>query len=450
MYIIYFQTSLNSTSIKENEGSVQRVEKLMAEGEYVVNMEGHTKVIAIIGMPRTGKSTFKNIFLKDPNLQVVRARKNSKMFLFTEGGSQISAANETYKSKTLIPNVAVDSSSGALLVEFPSFSDTRGAAEEIAAIFMMKNVLDKAEQVKFVVMENHAGLSAGSDKHTIRTILRHLAQFFPDVDRLNGSIALIANKAQRLADMTAQDEEVHVTEFLENFKIGLVETPNLQPEEITKMIKLIDIFNDGGNGDNIAVIFKPNKEGSAWDIDYMNDTHDQLKDLVQNKLKFANNTGVEYDFNMSDESVALIKDHLLPAKTIEIENLVSSVMNSIRLQLHSKMQSENSTSRKLVLVRDLIGSATFHKSVSLYSDFFKFINSTEVAVDEDDFKKLVRYEQSSQFYLQMAPVPQNNSSILVQYESIDKTKKQPLKEIATFFEFLNNLEAGLQNKEANS
>ncbi|XP_059480937.1 uncharacterized protein LOC132199880 [Neocloeon triangulifer] len=440
----------------EKEAEALNLDELLSKGEYVVDLDrlNYTKVIAIIGMSGTGKSTFKKLFLKNPTLQMVRAGTSRNKFLFSDGGDKISSVNETHKSKTLIPNTVMDPSSGALLIDCPGFSDTRGVAEEIAASFMTKKILDKAKEVKFIVMENHPGLTAGGDRYTIRTMLRHLAKFLPDIDRIKDSIALIANKAQRDEHSSIQEDERDVTHELQSFRNGLTEPINkgsfLSLDEINKMKKLIDIFIRGGRGNNIAIIYKPNKEGSPWDIDFMNECHEDLKDLVENKLKFSNNIGLEYNYSISAESIALIKDDLIPIKTEQISTSASECLDSILEQLKQKIHLERSILKKIDFIENTMKVVLTHQNVSnlYYVDFFfEVTNSTSLTVNDGALKKIKAWEEILQFFFQMARFsPIRYSS---QLKRVIKFKLiQPLTEYNKYYTFLKNLNTSLDTAEA--
>lgn len=433
--------------------TLQNIENLLLEGESVVSLEGHKKVIAIIGMSGTGKSTFKKLYLKDPSLTVIAAGRRSKTFVFSDGGDKISAANDTSRSKTLIPVTATDTESGALLIDCPGFKDTRGVAEEIAANFMMKRVLDQAEQIKFLVIENNAGLVAGGDRYTIRTLLRHLARFLPNVDALQDSIGLISNKVVRSSDRTLQDEENAVMEALEDFQNGLMNAPTdesqassfLHPDEIAKMIKIIDIFLQDDEGGKIAVIMKPNKEGSPWDIDYMNECHDHFKDMIVNKLSFANNRGIEYHYSISAESIALIKDDLVPLKTIEMETLVSTLLTSFLQQIMKRIRAESSFNTKINLIINFVADVNLHQpSVFQYSDFIlRIINSSDLNLTQEALKTLKNSEAILQFYLQIARIPPSQFAVQVQ-NTLRSKLIVPLNEYQTYYQFLRKLEKELQ------
>ncbi|XP_059473512.1 uncharacterized protein LOC132195505 isoform X1 [Neocloeon triangulifer] len=446
---------ISSKALKEKNETIQNVEKFLTEGEYAVDMEGYSKVIALLGMSGTGKSTIKKLYLREPNLMVIKAGTKSARFLFTDGGNQISLANETSKSKTLIPITTIDPSSGALFIDCPGFSDTRGVAEEIAASYMIKKVLDQAEQVKFIVVENHAGLINGGDRYTIRTFLRHLATFIPDVDRLRGSIGFIANKAEKSA-ASFEDEEDEVIEVLENFKDALLENSGdekggyLRSDEIAKMSKLIDIINAGDQGDNVVVVYRPNKEGSPWDIDYMNKSVNNLNDMIENKLQFADNRGIQYNYSLSAQGVALIKDDLIPIKSAEIERLVVTVLESFRQQLNQRIREKKIISEKTYVISALIKDvASQLQSASKYSDFLSEIaTSSGFVVDADILQKIKKVEKLFLFFMQMARVSRELSTIIQDQNIISEKFLQPLNELQLYYNFMRKLEEGLQSFEA--
>ncbi|GIY51975.1 uncharacterized protein CEXT_422351 [Caerostris extrusa] len=120
-----------------SNGLIRTTFDLLESGDKAIQLtEDHRNVILIMGNTGSGKSTFTQWIAGDNSKLISKEVKADTGEFIIIDNNRIS--DSTIKSKTVFPELVVDSRTNAAYYDCPGFSDTRSTSNDIATTYFIK------------------------------------------------------------------------------------------------------------------------------------------------------------------------------------------------------------------------------------------------------------------------------------------------------------------------
>ncbi|XP_065347144.1 uncharacterized protein LOC135944251 [Cloeon dipterum] len=306
--------------------------------------------IVLLGNTGTGKSTLSKYIRGDPTLRVEKitltqpsAKETSELeswyqnseenqsigdqkinyrLIFTDGDVKI-GSNSSHKSKTLVPNVDVDSETGIHIVDCAGFTDTRGSKVDLAAAYFNKKLLDSSRKVKIVIVENYANLKQHGSRDSFPNTLKYTANLIGEnLDELEGSMGLVVTKVERMENIKTAFTEVKqylssTLKHLEEIKEG---NDNKEAEDSLRKARLLEYLRA-----NVQLFLAPQSE--KLEPDERN--RKILRKFVFDRLNFSKPFSYEFQATVAAETKIYIRDELSSATEAAIRNEIQKLQDHL-------------------------------------------------------------------------------------------------------------------------
>jgi hypothetical protein len=349
-----------------------------------------------IGLTGSGKSTVCQFLIGNENLTAKENDAND--FYISDGNNKISDA--TVISKTLYPELLSEPTTGNILADCPGFADTRSAAHDIAATVLTKKLLQNSENIKIVVTTNSHAVRKGRSRSEFTDLLKHVANFFKDVDNFRDSLALLVTKVEnnyRKTVMVSDEDTVKgIANFLSELKQTFNGTDHLEPDHLAiKKLKILDTFltNVNGSYTRIGLFRTPEDSGTLLNIPAFQDSRKKLTNLIFNELSFANVSQSDFGLTISADSKIVFNEMV---QTIEqhIANIFDELCFSIETEYSRKIDDEQSSLKELQ--DEFINFSNLNHTISNKSSqfsfqyFFAWLHDNKIGFNkqtENDFEK---------------------------------------------------------------
>jgi GTP-binding protein EngB required for normal cell division len=356
---------------------MEEVEDLL-KLESTIELRSAEKLILLLGSTGTGKSTLAKFLIGDKSLQL---KQVGQSFIFEDNAS---VGNNIRKSMTIVPNVYQDPQTRELIVDSPGFSDTREPKYEIANAFFIKKVLEHAKKLKIVITENYFSLTEGMDRFGFSRLLRSLAELVPNIEKLKGSMVLVATKANRRGN--AEYVKTDLLNYLTAFKTYLEEDLNSKANvTIRGMLRALDVLSGYNPAENVAFFWKPmaEMEGRLPIQELTNESKASIRSLIFDKMSWADNTDMTYHYSLTKESALFIKHTLAPASiegtTTELRNFFANFKEKSQLKISTlKLARERSD-----FVRDLQSNLTSLANLTNVDEILNLTQSLSTVASVD-------------------------------------------------------------------
>ncbi|XP_059488083.1 uncharacterized protein LOC132203929 [Neocloeon triangulifer] len=330
--LLLASTALIATA---KDSSVAEVEELLRFGDTMDF--GSSSYIVLLGSSGVGKSTLAKFLVRDSSLMVFR---KGRSFVYYDN-STISGI--TRQSKTLLPNHYKDLETGQVIVDMPGFSDTREPKYEIAAAYFIKKVMESAEKLKIVVVENMFSLTEGQDRYGLTRLIKHTAELIPDMTLYNDSVGLIATKAS-FNGLTDEELIQDVVTYLETYAIDLAEEIQEGTDLVksTKLLeghlKFLETMIGSGDGSNVGLFYRPNKEGTPWESYLTNKSWILLRKLIFETLAYKKvSPEMHFKYSLSTDAQVFVKENLLNTTNDVVLTETRSYLTSLVTQMQSDL-----------------------------------------------------------------------------------------------------------------
>jgi len=165
--------------------------RLLAEGEKNITFPDSFKnYILLVGNTGGGKTTLAFVLATD-NSRLTSKEVEAGKYVIEDPDGKISGGTE---SKTLFPEFLPDKDAMVGYYDCAGFEDTRGMPSDIAANFFLKQVIDHAASLKFLISINYASLQASVDRTDFTNLLQYMSTLVKDFKNFNNSVGIVATK----------------------------------------------------------------------------------------------------------------------------------------------------------------------------------------------------------------------------------------------------------------
>lgn len=306
--------------------------------------DGKMTTIFFVGNTGSGKSTLVQV-LGANNSQIFSVPINaSGDFLIVDSKNKIGV--DTVTSQTLYSDLLVDSETGYILCDNPGFRDTRSPIHEIVATYAMRRVLEKTGKIKIVIVSNQPSLQVGMYRDDFTNLLKHLTDFFYDIEKYKKSIYLIGTKAENKIKivkgqhMIIPDESVisGAAHFLNTVKDSLENKSNLfnitsKNEEIffKNSIKIIENLlekNSDGVYSRIKIFRRPAEEGPLAELSMIQSEREQIRKMLLTEENMVQVNDGDFGFALTDSAVKYLNDvhHKMDSYITKLSQIISEYL----------------------------------------------------------------------------------------------------------------------------
>ncbi|MCX4084124.1 hypothetical protein N7281_04580 [Rickettsia hoogstraalii] len=180
----------NKQQSANNEGNTQ-IEStfdLLRSGEQEIKLSSEYKdVVLVLGNTGAGKTTFTQWIAGDNNKLIAKEVAEGTGEFLIEDNNRIS--NSTIKSKTIFPELVIDTKINTAYYDCPGFSDTRSTNNDIATTYFIKKIVDYTDSVKMIFVVSYPSVRKGVDRQDFMKLVRHITDLVKDIDKFQNSIA---------------------------------------------------------------------------------------------------------------------------------------------------------------------------------------------------------------------------------------------------------------------
>lgn len=371
----------------------------------------------------------------------------SNSFLFVTDRSQFLDA---------LPHFFRDKATGQVLVDFPSFSDARSPKTDIAAAYFSKKVLDQAQKLKVVLVENHANLMDGSDGSGFSKLLHHVAKMVPDIDKLQNSLGFVVAKVHgQEGDEGEVMENVlnYIAAFREDL-VALLETQcelSAEQNETRGMLKVLDAIYANGTAENLALFRAPDQEGVPWTSPMMSQSQRELRVLLFGSLQFQEKKELQFPHAIAIRSRDFVIQNLIPNNNKMVSRYLSKVLSEfqdcIEKEVRGKMLIEDKSSFLVTSAESLVdiveNSNLFESLPGVMTLKEKLVSVCNAWKNNVDLSILDNMLKSTELLYNLAE--SSLAQFLEEIKILAHSKAKNVQEMRFFYEFLHSLNKELQS-----
>lgn len=422
----------------ETSAQINSTFDLLKRGESEIQLDDKCKdLVLVLGNTGAGKSTFTQWIAGDnKNLTAREVTEGTGEFII-EDNNRISTS--TIKSKTIFPELVIDTETKTAYYDCPGFNDTRSASYDIAATYFTKKVTDFAKSVKILFIVNYSSVRTGVDRRDFTNLLRHINDFVKDIEKFQNSISIVVTKVDNTyvnkGKLLVEDNTVVTTiaNFFKEVKENLQEslkTANISIENkkfCHDAIKLIEILlvKEGDDYTNIGIFRRPDEPGRLSDIALLQYGKQRIKMIINAKLNFTTIVNTNFGYTISADSKNVIYD-LVRIINKQVLSSLSNIEKEIKKCFLTKIQQTNDLYKiknELNTELNIISKITEEtknlcKSTDFVQTIMNIIDSTNcdmmnLSSDEINLKKQHEYlkffqQMNNKIELYTTPLEWNN------------------------------------------
>lgn len=319
-------TEANASSSSTAVSEIQKCLTLLDEGKNKV-VTNQTDIVFLLGMTGSGKTTLvKFLATNNDRLHAEEVAENIGEYVINDLDDKISSS--TLLSKTIFPELYIDSETQIAFSDGPGFSDTRGLSVDIAGAYFVHKVISESQKIRFILTINYSSVRRGMDRGDFLELLKHVLHLIKNVNPYLDSISLVVTKVDN--QMMKKDGELvlvpdeivleNIAKFLLDFKSSI---PKVAHGSIAEdMGKLVDVFlrKKGSTYEKIALFRRPDEAGPITKIQTLQEAKTVIKKVIRENLKRANVNKEDFGIAISEESknklhdvIATINDNIASA-----------------------------------------------------------------------------------------------------------------------------------------
>lgn len=163
------------------------------DGTY--NVGDHKDIVLVLGMADSDIITLTSL-IAGAELESI---KTVNGFRIVDKNRKTNEKNSTI-SKSDIPNLMLGAKNGVAYYVFPNFSNSKDIEAQVAAIFYLRQLLNSAKSVKFLITISYASLQ---NRQSAMDLALQLTNIILDIEKYRDSIPLVITKAPDADDLVS-------------------------------------------------------------------------------------------------------------------------------------------------------------------------------------------------------------------------------------------------------
>lgn len=309
-------------------------------------------IVLFLGNTGASKSTLVG-FLTDADLEAVEIIEDSGNFMVVDRNNLIERV-PTILSKTFIPTLFFEPSTGTPYFDCPGFSDTRSAAHDITISYFNNRLLKFANSVKLLFTVNFESVQTGGNRNDFLLLAKNAVTLIRSIDNYRDGIGLMVTKVENiyirkngylhLVDDTKVIETVaHFLIKTRNGLVQIIEEQNLLTNNRNlnvEIIKFIDILltNRNGQYERIGILRKVDQSGPLRNIPILQLEKDMINTILYEKLQFVPTHSTDFGFTFTTDSKKYL-NQLIREVQDHVRADVAAIGNEIE-QFYQRQEKE--------------------------------------------------------------------------------------------------------------
>ncbi|XP_037040576.1 uncharacterized protein LOC119077474 [Bradysia coprophila] len=196
--------------------------RLVKEGEgRIVFDEDFPRAVLVVGNTGVGKSTCVVFVASDYSRMYAEKYppKIGQLVILDEDG-KISKPGESTESKTLYPELFINTTRETAYYDLPGFKENRGTAIAIATSYLTRLVFERCSEIKVLLCVDYNS-AVGMDRDGFIDALCNLGELIKDTSKFKDAFAMVSTKTPNIPDddgTIVSDEDVMggIVHILEN------------------------------------------------------------------------------------------------------------------------------------------------------------------------------------------------------------------------------------------
>lgn len=313
-------------------------------------------VVMVLGNTGCGKSTLVHYVANDYSKLVSEESPNPHVIDFKirddldPDRDRITLPTE---SRTLIPVLTVDETN-TVFCDNPGYGDTRNETVEIAAMCLVKRVIESASNIKMVLVVNYDSVTESNNREDFENLLIRSTELMKNIARFENSVSLVVTKAPSIKvrgskvmdifDDSIKNSTVH---FMHQHRLALKKKGSS-----ANKIHLIDaLLKTDSNGDypRISVFWRPNDSGPFDKIEKMVNGRRLIRESILNHTSYAEVHLNDFGFPLTVQ--AKIKVQIMVEHTKNrISTILQKTIDQLLIEMRQQIQSSDTVQQRLQLI----------------------------------------------------------------------------------------------------
>lgn len=173
--------------------------------------------ILLLGPTRSGKSNLVQ-YLTGDNSKLMAVKTESGDYTIRDGSNtEENTSVSSTLSQTVIPGIHIDENQ-TLWMDFPGFGDKHNETVEITKVFLIKHVIQRVKNVKFVLVVDYGWVSGTGNIVGFDNLLQRVTEFITNEAHYGNSISLVVSKVPFPTELETDDSfKVSIEEFAQKY-----------------------------------------------------------------------------------------------------------------------------------------------------------------------------------------------------------------------------------------
>jgi len=307
----------------------------------------------VVGNTGTGKSALVQFIAGDiSKLESVRDPPITGRFII-QGNDKISKAGSNTESKTLFPDLVINTTRELAFYDCPGFKDSRGTAVDMAASYMTKKVFSHSHKIKLVIcVEYEVATGSAGRAADFLIAIKHVGEFIHDTEKFISCFSMVATKVPKEDDDDGEpftDEAIitNLGNFIGNDMLGLTKR-NLKEAKTERERKILKnslavftgLSSKGADGkyNRIGIFRRPDKKGPLDKVPRMVKCRKGILTAIQEGTQFAAAAKADFGFSVAD-ATKLEMGAIATDVNATIEKEMKGIGEAIRKQVVEHMRT---------------------------------------------------------------------------------------------------------------
>lgn len=420
----------------------------IVENRFILN--NRKDIVLLMGITGSGKSTL-GVLLTEPEMLEVFEDEMTGDVKLLDKKHRISE-NATITSKTLVPELMTEESSGTAYYDCPGFSDTRGLYFDLTSAYFLRRLLEFADAIKFVFVASHESVKITGSRNNFINLAKHVTTLVKDITKYRNGTALAVTKVTQNRKSRKLGPQILVNgivDFLRETKKELAtmkinnDTSSMDSETNEKITNFVDILlecDDKNEFKRISILRQPEEQGSVAKIKTMQEDREAFKNVIINNLQYVTKGDNDFAYTIATDTKIQIFDFLQNLSSTWTENLLKLLheIKTFYLNQEKHVIKLQETHNLLTVGFQNFIDVEFIAPKSFYSNLIDGAHQMNIPID--NWKEYLNDIVSDDFYGILKIVSDDKHSILFEYpvKSLNELKKY-ITESKQWYDFIFNL-----------
>lgn len=335
--------------------SVEKTFEFINRMQRKLKFTKNPNITLVIGNTGSGKSTFVHYVAGDcSKLISIEPVGDESDYKIHDGlDPEIGEIQSTTVSRTLVPEMIIDEA-GNVWYDCPGFGDTRSVTIELATTFLIKSVIEKAANVKIVLVVNYASVTESYDRADFDNLMRRATQLIRNIDRYKHCVSLVVSKVppaisrgRKFIETFERARKTSAANYMSGYRSAQQNADTNQ-----KKIQLVDALLEktpDGDYPKMSIFWRPIDAGAFNTIDKMIGGRAKTRKSILEDTSYTEIQPNDFGFPLTSAAQLHI-DNMVRQTFREISTIIINIDNHVLSALQHKIESIDSCHDRLELL----------------------------------------------------------------------------------------------------